>query len=67
MKSKKERQVFQPMSWSVQSVDLNLNELACDELERKVKAKQPMSAARLGQHSQETWAELSSVYLQSLV
>ena len=38
-----------------------------DELDRKVRAKQPTSAAHLWQVLQESWAELSSVDLQFLV
>ncbi len=55
------------MSWLVQSAILNPIELLWDELDRKVRAKQPTSAAHLWQLLQESWAELSSVYLQSLV
>ena len=55
------------MSWPVQSADLNPVELVWDELERKVRAKQPISAAQLWQFLQESWKELSSIYLQSLV
>ena len=54
------------MSWLAQSADLNPIELVWDELDQKVRAKQPTSAAHLGQHLQESWAELSSIYLQSL-
>ena len=55
------------MSWPAQSTDLNLIELVWDELEQKVKTKQPTSAARFLHLLQENWAELSSVYLWSLV
>ena len=44
------------MSWPVQ-----------EEFDQKVKAKQPTRVAHLWQLLQESWAELSSVYLQSLV
>ena len=49
---------------AVQSADLKPIELVWDELEQKVKAKQPTSAADLWQILQESWAELSLVYLQ---
>ena len=38
-----------------------------DELDRKVRAKQSISATHLWQLLQESRAELSSVYLQSLM
>ena len=49
------------MSWLAQSVDLNPI-----ELDQKVRAKQPKSVAYIWKLLQECWAELSSVYLQSL-
>ena len=55
------------MSWLAQTVDLNPTELVWDELKWKVRAKQPTSVAHLWQLLQEIWAELSSVYFQSLV
>ena len=55
------------MSWRVQPADSNTIELVWDELERKVKTRQPTSAAQLLQLLHESWAELSSVKLQSLV
>ena len=39
----------------------------CDELEQKVRAKQATSVAHPWQLLLESWAELSSVYFQSLV
>ena len=63
-KSKEEQHVVQLMSWPVQSVDLNPIELVWDELHWKVRAKQPTSVAHF---LKESWAELFSVYLQSLV
>ena len=67
MESKEEQHVLQLMSWLAQSMDLNPIELVRDELDQKVRAKQSTSASHLWQLSQESWAELSSVYLQSLV
>ena len=51
----------------MQSVDLNPIELVCDKFDRKVRAKQASSVAHLGRLLQESWAELTSIYLQSLV
>ena len=67
IKSKEEKHVIQLMSWPAQSANLNPIELAYDELNQKVRAKQPTSDAHLWQHLQESWGELSSLYLQLLV
>ena len=67
IKSKDVEHVFQLMSRPAQSVDLNPIELVLDELDRKVRARQATRAAHLRQLLQESWTELSSVYLQSLV
>ena len=66
IKSKEEQNVLHLMSWSAQIADLNLIELIFDELDPKVRDKQTTSATYLWQLLQESWAELSSVYLQSL-
>ena len=66
IKSKEEQHILQQISWSAQSADLNSIEHMQDELDAKVRAKQPTSAAHLWQLLQESWAELFSVYLQSL-
>ena len=58
IKSKEEQHILQLMP--VQSADLNPIELVWDEL---FKAKQPTSAAHPWQLQQESWAELTSVYL----
>ena len=55
------------MSSLVQSADLNPIEMVSDGLDSKVRNKQPTSADYFCQLLQETWAEKSSVYLQSLV
>ena len=65
IKSKEEHHVLQLMSWSAQSADLNHIELVWDD--RKGRAKQATSTAYPWQIFQESWAELSSVFLQSLV
>ena len=64
--SKDEQQVLQLMSWPAQSANLNPIELVLDELHRNVRAKQPTSSTHLWQLLQKSWAELSSVYQQSL-
>ena len=51
------------MSWLVKSTDLNPTELVWNELDQKVKTKQPTSVASLKQLLQESWEELSSVNL----
>ena len=53
LKSKEEQHILQLMSWQAQSVDLNPIELVWDELDRKVKAKQPASVAHLWKLLQE--------------
>ena len=58
-----EQYILQLMFWLAQSADLNTIELVWDELDQKVRAKQPTSAAYLWLLLQEKWAELSSVYL----
>ena len=55
------------MSCLAQSADLNLIELVWDEFDRKVRAKQSISVTHIWQLLQESWKELSSIYLQSLV
>ena len=52
IKSREEQPVLQLMSWSA---DLNPIELVWDELNRKVRAKQPTGAAYLLQILQESW------------
>ena len=46
---------------------LKVSEQVLDELERKISAKQPTTATHLWQLLQESWAELSSIHLPSLV
>ena len=54
------------MRWTALSADLNPIELAWDELDWNVTAKQSTSTAHLWQLLQESLAELSLVYFQSL-
>ena len=51
---------LQPISWPAQSADLNLVEVVWDELNRKVRTKQLISAAHLWQILQESLAERST-------
>ena len=54
------------MEWPAQSPDSNPNELVWDELDRRVKAKQPTSATHLWELLQQCWEELSEQYLISI-
>ena len=67
IKSKEELHVLQLMSCPVQSADLNPIEQVWDELDRKLRTKQPTRAAYHWQLLQESWVELSSVSRQSFV
>ena len=66
---------FNWILWPAQSADLNLTQLVWDKFDLKGRAKQLTNTAPLWQILQklkikllqESWAELSSVYLQSLV
>ena len=58
IKSKEEQHVRQLMSWPAQSADLNPIELVWDELDQKVRAKQPGSAATSCISCKESCAEL---------
>ena len=51
------------MEWPVQSPELNPIELVWDEMDRRVKAKQPTSATHLWELLQQCWEELSEQYL----
>ena len=55
------------MEWPAQSPDLNPIELVWDELDRRVKAKQPTSATHLWELLQQSWEELSEEYLIFIV
>ena len=59
IKSKEEQHVLQLMSWLVQSVDINPIELVWDELDQKIRPKQPTNEAHHWQLLQESWTELS--------
>ena len=55
------------MFWPSSQSDLNPIELVWDELDQKVRTKQATSAVYLWHLLQQSWAEQSSVYVQSLV
>ena len=63
IKSEEEQHVFQLIFWPAQSADLNPIELMWG----KVRANQATSEGHLWQLLEESWVELSSVYLLSLV
>ena len=65
--SKEKQHALQLISLLAQSANLNPIQLVRDELDQKVRAKPGTSATHLWQLLPESWAELSSVYLQSLV
>ena len=54
------------MEWPAQSPDLNPVELVWDELDRRVKAKQPTSATHLWELRQQCWEDISEQYLISI-
>ena len=55
------------MEWPAQCPDLNPIELVWDELDRRMKAKQPASATHLWELLQQCWEELSEQYLIFIV
>ena len=55
------------MECPAQSRDINPIKLVWDELDRRVKAKQPTSATHLWELLQQCWEELSEQYLISIV
>ena len=63
IKSKEEQNVLPLISRLAQSADLNPIELVWDEFDQKVRTKQATSLANFWQFLQESWEELSSVYL----
>ena len=65
-KSKQGQHTLQILSWLAQSVDLNLIELVWDELDGKVRPRQPTNVSYLWHILQKSGPELSSVYLQCL-
>ena len=66
IKKKAEQHVFQLMCWPVESAKLNPIKLVWNKLDQKVRAKQRTIEAHLWQFMQESWTELSLVFLHSL-
>ena len=54
------------MEWPAQSPDLKPIELVLDELDRRVKAKQPTIGKHLWELLQQCWEEISKQYLISI-
>lgn len=67
LRKKEQDGKLENMEWPAQSPDLNPIELVWDELDRRVKAKQPTSATHLWELLQQSWEELSEEYLISIV
>ena len=50
--------MLHPMTWPTQSPDLNPIEMVWDELERRVKEKQPTSAQHMWELLQDCWKSI---------
>lgn len=55
------------MAWPAQSPDLSPIELVWDELDRKVKNRQPTNAKQLLQFIQDEWKKITPQYLEKLL
>ena len=55
------------MEWPAQTPDLKPIELVWDEMDRRMKAKEPTRATHLWEPLQKCWEELSEQYLISIV
>uniref|UniRef100_A0AAZ3QLC0 Tc1-like transposase DDE domain-containing protein n=1 Tax=Oncorhynchus tshawytscha TaxID=74940 RepID=A0AAZ3QLC0_ONCTS len=51
--------VLQQMTWPPQSPDLNQIKMVCDELDSRVKEKQPISAQHMWELLQDCWKSIS--------
>ena len=58
--------MLRQMTWPPQSPDLNPTEKVWDELDRRVKAKQPKSAQHLWELLQDCWKTISGDDLMKL-
>jgi len=67
LKRKESTGVLKVMCWPPQSPDLSPIELAWDELNRRVKRKQPSNVTDLFRCLTDAWNELSEDYFQKLV
>ncbi|KAJ8342452.1 hypothetical protein SKAU_G00323800, partial [Synaphobranchus kaupii] len=59
--------VLRQMAWPPQSPDLNPIEMVWDELDRRVKEKQPTSAQHLWELLQDCWETIPGDYLMKLI
>ena len=59
--------VLGQMTWPQQSPNLNPVEMVWDELDRRVKAKQPTSAQHLWELLQDCWKTIPGDYLMKLI
>ena len=50
--------VLHQMTWPPQSPDLNQNDMVWDELDRRVKEKQPISAQHMWELLQDCWKSI---------
>ena len=55
------------MTWPPQSLNLNPTEMVWDELDCRVKAKQPTSAQHLWELLQDCWKTITGDYLINLI
>ena len=55
------------MSWPPQSPDLSPIELVWDELDRRVKSRQPSSVKQLWEYLQAEWKDITAAYLEKLL
>jgi len=59
--------VLHQMTWPPQSPDLNPIEMVWDELDRRVKERQPTSAQHMWELLQDCWKSIPGDYLMKLV
>ena len=55
------------MTWPPQSPDLNLIEMVWEQLDHRVKVKQPTSAQHMWELLQDCWKSIPGDYLMKLV
>lgn len=67
LEKKQEAGVLTVMTWPAQSPDLNPIELLWDELDRRVRSKQPTNLRQLWEFLQQEWSEIPASYLENLV
>ena len=67
MTKKESNGVLHQMTWPPQSPDLNQNEMVWDELDRRVRERQPTSAQHMWELVQDCWKSIPGEYLMKLV